>query len=500
MNILEVLEGYRDSERIAMISGNNSICYQDLWYESDRLACYIKEICNADKTPIIVYGHKHPYMLVAFLACVKSGRAYVPVDISVPRDRVERIIDEVHPKLILTTEPFEFYQDYLVMNIMADNYIVDISSTVTKDDWVAGDDIYYIIFTSGSTGIPKGVQIPYSALNYFVEWALSLGHNVKTHKRYINQAPFSFDLSVMDLYMSLVSESCLYALEKSVQADYRQLFQCLRESEGNIWVSTPSFADLCLAEPSFTQALLPNMELFLFCGETLTNKTAAALLERFPKAEIFNTYGPTESTVAVTEVCITDDVNARYNPLPVGFPKPGTTIKILDGDREVADGEKGEIVIFGNTVSTGYMNRSEESSRVFFSERCGDVFTRAYRTGDKGFYQDGMLFYCGRIDLQIKLHGYRMEIEDVEKNLLKVPDIKQAVVLPVYEDNKVKYLKAFCIYGKPIESEFNLQKELKRKMAEFVPDYMIPRKLKFVDEIPMTANGKVNRKQLQEEL
>lgn len=500
MNILEVLEGYRDSERLAMISGNDSICYRNLWQESDRLACYLKEMCKTDKTPVIVYGHKHPYMLVAFLACVKSGRAYVPVDISVPRDRVERIIDEVRPKLILTTEPFETYLDYPVLNILTDNYTAGVNSSISKNDWVKEDDVYYIIFTSGSTGIPKGVQIPFSALNFFTEWALSLGHNLKKCKRYINQAPFSFDLSVMDLYMSLASESCLFALKKSVQTDYRQLFQCLRESEANIWVSTPSFADLCLADPSFEQALLPNMELFLFCGETLTNKTAAALAERFPGAEIFNTYGPTESTVAVTEVCVTADINAQYNPLPVGRPKPGTTIKILDGDREVADGEKGEIVIFGNTVSSGYMNRPEENSRAFFSGACGDVAARAYRTGDKGFYRDGMLFYCGRIDLQIKLHGYRMEIEDVEKNLLKIPDINQAAVVPVYEDNKVKYLKAFCVYGKPVESEIKLQKELKRKMAGFVPDYMIPRKLKFVDELPMTANGKVNRKQLQEEL
>lgn len=498
MEILKRLFEYRHSDRLAMVNGNEEITYHQLWDQSDLLAGYIKAYCGEDRTPIVVYGHKNPKMLVAFLACVKSGRAYVPVDITVPRNRVESIIDAVHPRLILTTEAFEPYQDYAVLDVLRDDYRAGRQTPVTEDDYVDEDSVYYIIFTSGSTGEPKGVQITYGALNHFTEWALTLGDMPKERKRFLNQAPFSFDLSVMDLYMSLASESCLVALDKSVQLDYRALFQGLKQSGANVWVSTPSFADLCMADPGFNEDLLPELRLFLFCGETLTNHTAGNLLRRFPRARVYNTYGPTESTVAVTEIQVTEEVLQRYNPLPVGQAKPGTTIKIMDGQQELAEEERGEIVIIGNTVSAGYFKRPEETDKAFFTYNMNGVPTPAYRTGDKGYLKGGQLFYCGRMDLQIKLHGYRMEIEDVEKNLMKVPGIDKAVVVPVYEGGKVKYLKAYCIYEGGVVSQLAAQKQIKSQMAAFVPDYMIPRKIRLVDEIPMTANGKADRRRIQE--
>lgn len=500
MEILKVLEAYKNSNQVAMVTGAKTITYAQLWEESDNLAGYIKSMCREDRTPIIVYGHKNPYMIVAFLACAKAGHAYVPIDINVPRNRIENIIDSVCPKLIIVTEKFIKYKEYPCVNIVEDVSVFERKIDINTTDWVKADEVYYIIFTSGSTGNPKGVQITYKALNYFTEWALTLGDNSKKRKRFINQAPFSFDLSVMDLYMSLVSESCLFALEKDVQGDYKKLFILLKESNANVWVSTPSFADLCLADPAFSQDLLPDMELFLFCGETLTNRTADNLLTRFPKAQVYNTYGPTESTVAVTEICVDKNTNESYNPLPVGVPKPGTIIKIMDGENELPEGEKGEIVIIGNTVSKGYFKNDAENRKAFYSHSLDGHPTAAYRTGDKGYFKDGLLFYCGRIDLQIKLHGYRMEIEDVEENLMKIPDVEKAVVVPIYDSEKakVKYLQAFCIYSKNVEDMYKLQKKIKKEMSEFVPDYMIPRKIKFVDEIPITANGKVDRKRVQE--
>lgn len=497
MRILDLLKQYSNSEKIAMINGGDSITYRELWQQSDVLANYIKETCDADKAPLIVYGHKHPHMLSAFIACAKSGRAYVPIDISVPLQRVKAIIDSVNPRLILATEPLDG-AGYPVVNILTDDYTSGITAQNTPDDYLQEHEVYYIIFTSGSTGTPKGVQITYGALNRFTEWALTLGRNNKRNQVFINQAPFSFDLSVMDLYMNLASESCLYALEKSVQSDYKQLFARLRQSGANVWVSTPSFVELCMADKSFCQALMPEMQLFIFCGETLTNKAADELAIRFPDAEIYNTYGPTESTVAVTGVCVGSEIRRRYTPLPVGRAKPGTVIKILDGMTELPEGEKGEIVIIGNTVSAGYWKNPRENAKAFFEYPLDGTPAPAYRTGDKGYFLDGQLFYCGRIDLQIKLHGYRMEIEDVEKNLTRVPGVEKAVVAPVYEDGKVKYLKAYCIYGQPIESAYQTQKAIKQKMAEFVPGYMIPKKITFVQEIPMTANGKADRKRMQE--
>ncbi len=498
MNVLEELYKYKGSNNIAMVCNDNSITYKELWEESDKLASYIKVNCEDDHTPIVVYGHKNPRMLVGFLGCVKSGHAYVPVDITVPRSRVESIIDTVKPPFILTTESLDSYQEYKIINILEDKAIQSTDPCINQDDYVKDDSVYYIIFTSGSSGVPKGVQITYSDLNHFVEWGVTLGRNEKLNKTFMNQAPFSFDLSVMDLYLSLVTESCLYSLEKSVQSNYKVLFDKLKNSGINVWVSTPSFADVCLADASFNQDLMPGLELFLFCGETLSNKTAESLLSRFPKAQVYNTYGPTESTVAVTEVDVTEEVLQKYSVLPVGKAKPGTEIIIMDGNEEMPEGEKGEIVIIGNTVSAGYINDEHGNQTKFFTYDINGVNQPAYRTGDKGYYKDGYLFYCGRIDLQIKLHGYRMELEDVESSLMKVEHVEKAVVIPVYENDVVKYIKAFCIYSGEMESDFKTQKVIKNKMKEFVPDYMIPRKIQFVKEIPMNVNGKADRKKLME--
>lgn len=318
MNVLSRIKEFSQSDQPAMTNGLETITYKELWSQSEMLAGYIKETLGDDKRPIVVYGHKSPKMLVAFLGCVKSGRAYVPVDISVPRNRVETIIDAVEPLVILHTESFIDYKNYPTINVCNLSDCIKSPQTVTEADYVKEEDIYYIIFTSGSTGKPKGVQITYGALNHFTEWALTLGDCEKKGMHYLNQAPFSFDLSVMDLYMSLSTGSCLVSLEKTVQSDYRKLFEHLESGDINIWVSTPSFADMCMADPKFCQDLMPNMKLFLFCGETLTNKSAENLATRFPRAQVINTYGPTESTVAVTSAEITDSVNKMGFPLCLG--------------------------------------------------------------------------------------------------------------------------------------------------------------------------------------
>ena len=446
--------------------------------------------------PIIVYGHKHPYMPIAFMACAKAGAAYVPLDINMPENRIKDIIDSVEPSIILTTEKLAQYKDYLILDVTEES-LYHTPAVSKESDWVKADDVFYIIFTSGSTGVPKGVQITYGALNYFTEWALSLGGCEKKNSVYINQAPFSFDLSVMDLYMCLASESCLFTLDKDVQMDYKRLFANLEISSAKIWVSTPSFVDMCLAEPMFSDKLLPELRQFLFCGETLTNRTAERLLERFPKAQVYNMYGPTESTVAVTSVLVDSAVNDKFRPLPVGIPKPGTIIRIIgENGEEVLEGESGEIVIIGNTVSKGYFNNEKENERAFFDISIGGEQQRGYRTGDKGYLKDGMLFYEGRIDLQVKLHGYRIELEDIEENMMRIPEIERAVVLPVYDQGKVKYLKAFCVYKGAVEDKRTVQKKIKAQMAEYLPAYMIPKKVLFIDEMPMTNNGKADRKRL----
>lgn len=528
LDVLKIIKDYalRFPKRVAVKTGSKELTYGQLWEYSDHLAAWLLENGGQEKSPVAVYGHKDPLMLVCFLACVKSGRAYCPIDISVPDVRVELILRALPSRLVLATEPLS--ADAGTKRIVNIKEPVNIKGPVNiegadmageseqrglkrqplENDWVSGDDTYYIIFTSGSTGTPKGVQITADCLNHYLEWSVGLG-NTRQEKQgqvFLNQAPFSFDLSVMDLYTSLASGGTLYCLEKSVQSDYRALMQSLRESGASVWVSTPSFAEVCLSERAFSETMLPQMKVFLFCGETLGNRTAKKLQERFPNAKIVNTYGPTESTVAVTDVLVTRELEAQENPLPVGLAKIGTRIEIHDPDGGILpEGEKGEIIIIGNTVSTGYYARADLTEKAFFHDAQSGM--RGYRTGDKGYLKDGMLYYCGRIDLQIKLHGYRIELEDIENNIRKLPQVEHVVVVPNSRGGKVSSLTAYIV-KKPEEGnkpgavlqektdEREAAAKIREKLRQFLPDYMIPKKIVFLDQMPMTNNGKADRKLL----
>ena len=483
MKLLEKLETYKTSEKIALKSEKDMLTYKELWEYSDSLANYLSKNLKK-KEPLVVYGHKNPFMIVCFLACVKSGHTYCPVDTSISPERLNDIVDTVKPEIILSCTDKRIAR-FNTLNI---HDIIRLSketkNNFDKNNYVKEQDIFYIIFTSGSTGTPKGVEISYQSLNNFIKWISTLDTERNEQKLYLNQAPFSFNLSVMDLYLSLYNEGKLILIEKDIQSDYSKLFDRLKNNLINTWVSTPSFVDICLASEEFNDKLLPSLDTFLFCGEILTKKTAEMLLHNFPNAKVYNTYGPTESTVAVTSVEITQDIINKYNSLPVGKPKKGTEILI---DNE-------EMVIVGDTVSNGYFNNpilTNEKFSIINSQR-------AYRTGDKGFFLDELLFYSGRIDNQIKLNGYRIELEDIENNMMRVDGVSKVAVLPKYEEGKVKYLIAYCMYTKEILGKLKAIAEIKEELKQYIPSYMIPKKIIFIEKIPTNNNGKIDRKKLME--
>jgi D-alanine--poly(phosphoribitol) ligase subunit 1 len=224
---------------------------------------------------------------------------------------------------------------------------------------------------------------------------------------------------------------------------------------------------------------------------------ARELLKRFPQAEVWNTYGPTEATVATTSIRIDAAILEQYSPLPVGRVMPGTEIFLLNENGEHARSGRGEIIIAGPNVSYGYLGREDLTARAFF-EYHGK---RAYRTGDLGRFSDDLLFFEGRIDEQIKITGYRIEIGDVEANLRALPVIRDAVVIPAIQNGAVQSLAAFVVMAQRDEpSDFSLAHSLRRQLGERLPAYMLPRKFVFLDAFPMTSNGKVDRATLANSL
>jgi D-alanine--poly(phosphoribitol) ligase subunit 1 len=209
-------------------------------------------------------------------------------------------------------------------------------------------------------------------------------------------------------------------------------------------------------------------------------------------------YGPTEATVATTSVRIDAAILEKYSPLPVGRVMPGTKILIVDEDGdELSANQRGEIIIAGPNVSPGYLGRPDLTARAFFDYRD----QRAYKTGDLGRFGDSLLFFEGRIDEQIKLSGYRIELGDVETNLRVLPTVRDAIVMPVIKSGAAQSLTAFVtLLVRTETSDFKLAHNLRGQLAERLPAYMLPRKFVFLDAFPMTANGKVDRTALAKSL
>jgi len=490
MNFIDTIENYCTTGKVAHIYRNSNLTYKELKTKSDSLAVNIVNLFGEDKTPIIIFGHKDHLMLISFLACAKSGHPYIPVDSSTPIKRVNDILSISGAKLIINTSDdiIDIQADITLNKSDLEDCLLKYENKTPNMCYrIKDEDVFYIIYTSGSTGKPKGVQITKNCIQSFIDWGIELVD--KKDKIFMNQAPFSFDLSVMDTYLSLVTGSILYSIDKEMIANLPELFVNFKSSEITTWVSTPSFAEMCLQSEQFNEKLLPKLRQMLFCGETLSKECVKKLFENFPKIKVINFYGPTEATVAVTAIEIKKEMLLSKESLPVGYVKKDCEIIIEENTKE--------ILIIGDSVSIGYFADTILTKKFFFNREISGVKRRGYRTGDTGYTINGLLYYEGRIDNQIKLHGFRVEIEDIENNIRKIPFIRNAVVVPIKEKGTIKYLATAIVLND--EFEGNIILSVKKFLKDLLPSYMIPRKVKVIEVLPMNGNGKIDRKKIMEE-
>jgi D-alanine--poly(phosphoribitol) ligase subunit 1 len=346
-----------------------------------------------------------------------------------------------------------------------------------------GAEIAYLMYTSGSTGDPKGVRISAENLAGFVAWARA-AHPVEGGRRFLNQAPFSFDLSVMDLYLALTTGGTLGCVDRAMIENPLALRDELVALAPEVWVSTPSFAELCLRDRRFAAAALPDLATFLFCGEVLTPACVEALVARFPGARIYDLYGPTEATVAVTSARV-DGAGGR--PWPLGAPRPDTRLLVVDeAGREVGPDRPGEIVIEGPCVSPGYHRAPDLTARAFV----GEAPRRRYRTGDAGRVRDGAVHFEGRMDFQVKLRGHRIELDDVAANLRRLPGVVGAAVVPRLVEGRCEALVGFVVLRAGADPDAG---RLRAALSTHLPAYMVPQEIRRLDALPMTPNGKLDR-------
>ncbi len=423
--------------RTAYKAGGRSITYRELWAKANDCA---QNLRKKGKDPVIIYDTKEIETFITIIACLLAGRAYVPINRTTPPDRIKEITQAV--------QTFE-----------------------------VAEDTAYIIFTSGSTGKPKGVPISAENLDNFVQWISSLRPlSEYTGCSVLNQASFSFDLSVADMYYSLCNGHSLIEYDSEEYSDIAPLF---KREKINVAMLTPTFIRLCMLDESFNRQECPELRCIYSCGELLDKKTAQKLFVRFPNLKLINAYGPTEATSAVSGIVITEALLQSGQPLPVGDMNTNATEIVIDD---------GEIVLKGKSVSRGYLQGPDDG---FFAEKG----LQCYRTGDLGYIRDGMLYCTGRRDSQVKYNGYRIELMDIENNIINIPGVQECAVIAKYtENNNVKTIKAFVTTEAAELDSSYIRNELSKK----IPGYMVPRTITVLDRLPVNKNGKIDRKALAE--
>jgi D-alanine--poly(phosphoribitol) ligase subunit 1 len=478
-DIKDFVDVEHQPDKIAIYGEDRLITWEAFKEEVNNLCAILSPHQNSSK-PFVIYGHKEIDFIVAVYACIKLRITYIPIDVIYPTDRIQRIIEIAQVGILINCsrqEPQLFFENQLTLHKGNVNFQFENHPVFEKDARV--DKLIYIIFTSGSTGEPKGVQISTLAVQSFIRW-MTNDFSFKPEDIFVNIAIFSFDLSVYELLTFSALGASVMLNSKSTIENPEIFLNNLEKCKATIWVSTPSFS-FVFSRMASTQ-IQQTIRCFLFCGEMLPNVLAKTLKTNYPDALIYNTYGPTEATVATTLIEITEEIIEKYNPLPVGYSKRESDI-LLDNE---------EIVIIGPNVSLGYLNRPDLNELKFIQINN----KRAFKTGDLGYFEDDMLFCKGRNDDQIKLHGYRIELNEITAKIEELQSVVKAETIALKRNNEVKKIVSLIevehLDDAP-SKEFILQ-----HLKGTLPVYMLPSDIKFIDKMPLNQNGKADKNKLQE--
>ena len=469
-NLLFILKEGKD--KILYKINNNTITYEEAYHKVLELSTNLKKQGNSS---IIIYGHKSINQFISILSCIIAKRCYIPIDLCTPISRIEEIIKKTNSTLLIKNEPLE-------INTIESLTVEEINNKYKNEEFIFNqtNKLAYIIFTSGSTGNSKGVPITYHNLNNFINW-ITKTKELKQCKNIniLSQASFSFDLSVMDIYFSTYKKNTIIALEDNSNEFLDTTLKIIKDEKINLLIMTPTFVKVLLLEKDFNSSNFKDIKCMFFCGECLETVVAKKIKERFPQVMLINAYGPTEATCCVTLTEITNNM-LSLDYLPVG--RISTSACIIET-------KNNEIILKGKSVFQGYLDTKSDN---YYKEKN----TNCYKTKDLGYIKNDLLYCTGRLDNQIKYLGYRIELGDIENNLLKLKEIREAVVVAKYKENTniVKLIKAYIV----LNNNNITKEEIKEKLNKLLPHYMIPKVIEILDTIPVNNNGKYDRKKLSE--
>ena len=503
----------------ALVVGSATLDYAELAGRARVLARAIVEALGRPAERVGVFASRSEVAYVGTLGALCSGAAYVPLNRKFPVERsrsmarqatldaviVDRqsapqlaaVLDGIgYTPVVIVPEPD------VVVEVPAGCRVIDAAELATLAPLdalppVLVDDLAYLLFTSGTTGEPKGVGVTHGNALHYLD-VMQARYGLTADDRCSQTFDQTFDLAVHDLFMTWNAGACLYAMQP---IELLAPTRFIAKHELTCWFSVPSAPALALKKNLLKPGSMPTLRLSLFCGEPLPATTAAAWQAGATHSIVENIYGPTELTIA----CFAYRWNAETSPaesvngvVSIGRPLPGLGALVVDDAlRPVAAGEVGELLVCGPQTTPGYWRDEKKTAERFVELAVSETRRkRFYRTGDRVVQQpSGDYAYIGRVDHQIKVLGFRVELAEIEAALLAQPGVTQAVAIgwPV-EDGRALGIVGF-VGGSDAAPD-----AMRQALATTLPDYMVPSRVLLVDEFPLNANGKVDRKQLAEQL
>lgn len=497
-HILEYLEKTesRYPNKLAVDDGNIYFSWSELLKLSKRMGSSICKLTERGK-PVVIMAEKSAVTLAAMFGAVYAGCFYVMIDPAQPAARLNEILRILEPALIITDnkneerlEESEYCHRSCLMGDMM-RAAVDAGKLKEIREKSSGSDLLYGIFTSGSTGTPKGIVVSHKAVVDFISHFTET-FGITEEDRIGNQAPFDFDVSVKDIYTSVMTGALLVLIPKEMFCTPPILLDYLCDKKVTTLIWAVSALTLVSALKGLRYRVPGDVKHVMFSGEIMPAKQLRLWQEALPEAEFINLYGPTE----ITCNCTYYPVRRVYEDgerLPIGWPFPGRRVFLLDeaGKEVTISEEPGEICVAGESLSEGYYKNPRETEARFVYPFPDEPKARCYRTGDLGYYgRDGELYFSGRKDFQVKHMGHRIELEEIEHSMNQIQGLEKSCCLMDY---KKKQLVAFYLGD---AAAGLVRTELKKR----VPLYMVPHKIIPISRMPLTKNGKTDRDYFRSQL
>ncbi|MFC7518939.1 amino acid adenylation domain-containing protein [Herbaspirillum sp. GCM10030257] len=485
-------------EKLALVHDGIHFSYRELNARANRLARHLRQRGVGTDTPVAICMDRGCDMVVGLLAVLKAGGAYVPLDPAHPAERLAYAVRDSGAVLVLlhsSLDPslrsmLDAACDAVLLDEQAGDWIDEPESDLDAAAiGLSASNLAYVIYTSGSTGQPKGVMVEHRGV---VNLLQSIGHTVGMHadERVLALTTIAFDIAALELYLPLIHGARIVLCGRSDSADPVALGALLERHEISLMQATPATWRMLLSGGWAGATRLKA----LCGGEGLSRELARELALKVGR--LWNVYGPTETTIWSTCAALgTDEERGTAAHAPIGRPLANTRVYLLDARQQLVPlGAAGELYIGGAGVARGYLGRPELNAERFVADCFAGDGTRMYRTGDLARYlPDGNLEFLGRSDFQVKLRGFRVELGEIEACMERHPDVREAAVLLQGSGDDDKRLVGYFIAAADASVDIA---SLRAYLAAFLPDYMVPAAVVALAEMPLTPNGKLDRKAL----